>query len=55
VISKVPRNRKETAMKLWKSIEAHHGDLGAALFILPCLLATFSMAGIAFGVALLLA
>jgi hypothetical protein len=40
-------------MKVWKFIEAHHGDFGAALFILPCLLATFSMAGIAFGAALL--
>lgn len=40
-------------MKLWKFIEAHHEDFGVALFILPCLLATFSMAGIVAGVALL--
>ncbi|MDM0066077.1 hypothetical protein [Variovorax sp. J31P207] len=42
-------------MKLWTFIEAHHGDFGAALFILPCLLATFSMAAIAFGAGLLFA
>lgn len=40
-------------MKLWTYIEVHHGDLGAALFILPCLLVTFSIAGIAFGAGLL--
>lgn len=33
-------------MKLWKFIEEHHEDFGAALFILPCLLATFSIAGV---------
>ncbi|MGJ7512620.1 hypothetical protein [Variovorax sp. GT1P44] len=40
-------------MKLWNYIEAHHSDFGAALFILPCLVATFSIAGIAFGAVLL--
>lgn len=40
-------------MKLWEFIERHHQDFGAALFILPCLLATFAMAGMVFGIALL--
>jgi hypothetical protein len=41
-------------MKLWKFIEAHHEDFGAALFVLPCLLATLAMAGVAFAINLLL-
>lgn len=41
-------------MKLWKFIERHHEDFGAALFVLPCLMATLAMAGIAFGIGLLL-
>jgi hypothetical protein len=40
-------------MKLWEFIEGHHEDFGAALFILPCLVATLAMAGFVFGVALL--
>ena len=40
-------------MKLWRLVETHHEKLGAALFILPCLLAPFLAAGIVYGLALL--
>jgi hypothetical protein len=40
-------------MKLWEFIERHHEDFGAALFILPCLLATLAVAGIVLGIGLL--
>lgn len=40
-------------MKLWELIEKHHEDLGAALFILPCLLTAFATAGVIFGIGLL--
>ncbi len=41
-------------MKAWDYIEKHHEDFGVALFVLPCLLATLGMAGVAFGLGLLL-
>ena len=40
-------------MKSWEFIEKPHEDLGAALFILPCLFAAFATAGIVFGIGLL--
>jgi hypothetical protein len=41
-------------MKLWKLVEAHHEKLGAALFILPCLLASFVAAGVVYGLVFLI-
>jgi hypothetical protein len=35
-------------MKIWKYIEAHHEELGAGLFILPCLVVTMAAAVLAF-------
>lgn len=35
-------------MKLWKFIEAHHEDMGAGLFILPCLLVPMAFAGLVY-------
>jgi hypothetical protein len=40
-------------MKLWRLVETHHEKLGAALFILPCLLVPFMAVGIAYGLVLL--
>lgn len=40
-------------MKLWTFIEKHHEDLGAALFIVPCLLTAFATAADVFGIGLL--
>lgn len=40
-------------MKLWRLVETHHEKLGAALFILPCLVVPFVAALIAYGLALL--
>jgi len=35
-------------MKIWKYIEAHHEELGAGLFILPCLVLTIAAVVLAF-------
>ena len=36
-------------MKIWKYVEAHHADLGVALFILPTLAVTLAIAVVACG------
>ena len=41
-------------MKIWRYIEAHHEDLGIALFVIPVLLGGVVIAAIAYGVTLLL-
>ena len=41
-------------MLLWNFIEKHHEDFGVALFVLPCLLTVFAVAGVAFGISLLM-
>lgn len=55
---RLPRPRgawlQETRMKLWKYLEAHHEELGAGLFILPCLVVTMVAASIVYAIALLL-
>lgn len=40
-------------MKLWRLVETHHEQLGAALFILPCLLVPMIAAGIVYSLVLL--
>lgn len=41
-------------MKIWRYIEAHHEDLGVALFVIPASLAGLVIAAIAYGMTLLL-
>lgn len=44
-----PRSRhgaRHIMTKLWKYIEAHHEEFGAALFIVPALLIGLAMAGL---------
>ena len=41
-------------MKIWSYIEAHHEELGCALFVLPASLLGLVVVGIASGLSLLL-